>query len=218
MNESSSSEHSESSQHSDRISDSISLLIGPSKDGDPQARAELLVQMQQYLELMAARQMDPALQQKLGPSDVVQQTMTRVIENFDGFRGDTAGEFRAWLKTIVANEVNSYRRAFRTRRRDIALEQSLTPGNSGQANPDAPRDRGPSPSSEAMTAERIDHFYEILDQLPENYAQVIRYRSLERLSFNEIAEKMDRSYDAVTKLWYRAVLQLESKLKEHGEF
>ena len=47
-----------------------------------------------------------------------------------------------------------------------------------------------------------------LEQLPEHYQQVIRWRSWERLSFEEIARRTGRSAEAARKLWTRAVDEL----------
>ena len=85
--------------------DSISRLIPPSKEGDQEARQALLAQIQDYVNLMAARHMDRSLNPKAGPSDIVQQSLTQVVQNFDQFRGQTGAEFRGWLKTIVVNEM-----------------------------------------------------------------------------------------------------------------
>jgi len=84
----------ESNQEPNLDFESISILITPSKEGDLEAREQLLLQMQDYVDLMAARHMDKSLQNKVGPSDIVQQTLTQVVENFDQFRGNTAAEFR----------------------------------------------------------------------------------------------------------------------------
>ena len=198
--------------------ESISSLIPKSKEGNEVAREQLLAQIQDYLDLMAARHMDKSLQPKIGRSDIVQQTLTQVIENFDQFRGGTAAEFRGWLKTIVVNEMGKMRRNFRAGKRDIGRELQLEGQASASGTRPTPADVNPTPSTEAMAAEQIDNFYAILQQLPEDYAQVIRLRSLERLPFKEIADKMQRSHDAITKLWYRAVLKFEEKLKESGDF
>ncbi len=198
--------------------ESISLLIPKTRQGDSAAREELLRQIQDYLDLMAARYMDHSLRPKAGASDVVQQTLTQVVEHFDDFQGATAAEFRGWLKTIVINEMRRMQRTFRAGKRDIARERGLQNNRSSIGDFLSPEDSNPTPSSEAMAAEQIEHFYLILGQLPPDYAEVIRLRSIERLPFQEIAQQMDRSHDSVTKLWYRAVLKFEEMLRDSGEF
>lgn len=201
--------------------DSISRLIPPSKEGDQDARQQLLSQIQDYVNLMAARHMDKSLQPKAGPSDIVQQSLTQVVQNFDQFRGQTAAEFRGWLKTIVINEMGKMRRNFRAEKRNIARERPMAERqaeDSVNQTKHSPADKNPTPSSEAIVAEQIESFYEIMGQLPPDYAEVIRLRSIERMSFKEVAESMGRTHDSVTKLWYRAILKFEELLKDNDNF
>lgn len=202
--------------------DSISQLIPPSREGDPDARQQLLSQIQDYVNLMAARHMDKSLQRKIGPSDIVQQSLTQVVQNFDQFRGQTAAEFRGWLKAIVINEMGKIRRNFHAKKRDVARERPMIdqPSTAGSENRVriTPADTNPTPASEAIAAEQIEYFYEIMGQLPTDYAEVIRLRSIERLAFKEIGEQMGRSHDSVTKLWYRAILKFEELLKDNDNF
>src|SRR5215475_9543902 len=82
-----------------------------------------------YLRIVARLRLSPELRLLLDSSDVVQQTMLKAWENRDQFHGGTSGQYRAWLRRILANEV--YDRA----RRDgligadpahkISLENSL---------------------------------------------------------------------------------------------
>jgi RNA polymerase sigma-70 factor (ECF subfamily) len=196
---------------------SISILIPKSKEGDQAAREELLLQVQEYLEMTAKRHLDPALKQKVGTSDIVQQSFIRVIEKFKSFRGESSPEFRAWLRTIVVNEINNIRRSYRTHKRDIGREQSFRGKESGVAD-FQPTDHNLTPSSEAISAERLEKFHEVLAQLSPHHAEVIKLRNLERLPFAEIGEKMGRSEEAVSKLWYRAILKFEENLRKRGDF
>jgi RNA polymerase sigma-70 factor (ECF subfamily) len=198
--------------------ESVSMLIPKSIEGDQAARNQLLDQVRSYLDLMAARHLDKSLQQKVGPSDVVQQTLTQVIENFDQFQGETAAEFHGWLKAIVVNEIRKMRRTYRAAKRDIGRERQLDSPSESVRGPAPPADLNMTPSSEAIAAEQLGKFHEILAKLPEDYATVIRLRSIEQLPFKQIADQMDRSHDSVTKLWYRAVVQFEELLRESGNF
>ena len=73
-----------------------------------------------------------------------------------------------------------------------------------------------TPATHAIRREQLDALYTALDQLPEDYRKVIQLRSFERLSFPEVAEKMNRSVHSVTKLWYRGFTQLQ-KLMESAD-
>ena len=62
-----------------------------------------------------------------------------------------------------------------------------------------------SPSAPVHAEERAIALANQLAVLPENYREVIVLRNLRGLSFDEIAEKMDRSPGAVRMLWLRAI-------------
>lgn len=189
---------------------SISLLIPRSKKGDSSAREQLLRQIQGYLETVARQKMDGALLQKIGESDIVQLSFLRVIENFEDFRGGTAAEFHGWLKTIVTNEIRNTRRTFHAQKRDVKREKSVA---------DHPQtDACLTPSSEAIRTERAELFHQILNMLSDEHAKVIRLRNIQQLSFRDIGLQMDRSEDAVTKLWQRAMLKFEERLSANENF
>ena len=197
--------------------ESISMLIPPSKEGDSDARNQLLGELQEYLLRVAKRHMDPTLTHKAGASDIVQLSLIQIIENFDKFRGSSSAELRGWINTIVANEMNGLRRKFRTAKRDFTQEKHIEPRSSTSPG-NVPPDAHLTPSSAAMHEERRAKFHETLDQLSEEHAQVIRLRNIERLPFKEIGEIMDRSENAVSKLWYRAILQFEERLRGQSVF
>src|SRR5690348_12739705 len=93
--------------------------------GEDQSRGELLERCREYLCLLARFRLSPRLQAKLDPSDVVQQTLLKAHENMDQFRGRTPGEFMAWLRKILANQLAEVARRFGAEARDLAREHVL---------------------------------------------------------------------------------------------
>lgn len=197
--------------------ESLSVLIPKTKQGDDRAREELFFQIQTYMQLMAAKHFDQTLQQKVGASDIVQQTMAQVVEHFADFRGETGAEFRGWLKTIALNEMNRIRRTYRTAKRDVTRETNVEERSNTNTTP-ASKPPARTPQSEVIASEDVEKFYQALRNLPEHYAQIIQLRSIDQLPFDEIAKRLGKSVDSVTKLWYRAVLKFEQKLRETGNF
>jgi RNA polymerase sigma-70 factor (ECF subfamily) len=55
-----------------------------------------------------------------------------------------------------------------------------------------------------------------LEQLPEDYRQVILLRHIEQLPHSEIARRMNRSEGAVRMLWVRALAQLRNTVDPTG--
>ncbi len=203
--------------HPDVDLDTVSLLVPRAKDGSSEAREQLLEHIQGYMSLMAKQNSPTNLQGKFGTSDIVQQSLAQVIRGFDGFRGSSKGEFYAWLKTIVANEAKKLQRDFHRDKRDVKRERQLANDVSGSGIGFVPTDMQPTPRANAIAAEQIQQLHGALQRLPNDYAQVIRLRSLERLSFKDVAQQMNRSFDSVTKLWYRAILKLQQELESDNE-
>lgn len=188
---------------------SISALFG--RIEEPSVRESLLEMMQSYLTQVANHNVEPSLKQKVGTSDIVQQSSLRVIEHFDQFQGNTTQQFKAWLKKIVVNETHKARRLYFADKRDVRREKSWDGGMNDDGTT-GPADDQSTPSSEAIIKERIEIFHHVLQQLSPEDSAVIRLRSIEGLSFKEVGAQMNRSEDNVSKLWCRAVLRFGQKL------
>ena len=65
-----------------------------------------------------------------------------------------------------------------------------------------------SPSQQAERREQGVLLADALEQLPEDYRQVLILRHLEGLAFPEVARRMGRSVDSVEKLWMRGLARL----------
>lgn len=189
--------------------DSVSALVPRAKDGDEEAFNSLLAQLQGYLSMLTRQRLNPDVIAKEGNSDIVQMTLLQAIESFDSFHGNTAGEFNNWIKTILDNNVKQVHRKYGAEKRSLAREQPLGESVAGNL-----RDAQRTPGTLAAAKEELHAFHQLLDTLPVDYATVIRLRSLDKRSFKEVASLMDRSYDSVTKLWYRAMAALKDSLPE----
>ena len=66
-------------------------------------------------------------------------------------------------------------------------------------------DRGSSPSGPMLRRERAAALADQLACLPSSYRDVIIFRNLQGLSFDEIADRMDRKPGTVRMLWLRAI-------------
>ena len=75
--------------------------------------------------LLARLQLDPRLQGKLDPSDVVQETLLKAYQAKDRARWHNDAEKAAWLRKILVNTLTDALRKFGTAGRDLNLERSL---------------------------------------------------------------------------------------------
>jgi RNA polymerase sigma-70 factor (ECF subfamily) len=163
-----------------------------------------------YLLEIANAELGSDLQAKAGGSDLVQQTFLEAQRDFAQFHGTSEGELRAWLRRILLNNVASFQRSFRqTEKRRVGKELSL-------GDVDAEAGHWETPSRAAMARERRDAVERALSRLPEHYAEVLRLRQQEGLTFAEIGRRLERSEEAGQKLWARALEQFEKELRQLG--
>ena len=195
----------------------IASLLNAAKAGSDAARGELFEHHRSYLELLARVELGRKLKTKVDPSDLVQETFLEAHRSFEGFRGETEGEFVAWLRTILGRRVaHLVRRYLHNQGRDVRREQML---DLELAHSSRALERGlnavqPSPSQHARQREQGVLLATALAKLPEDYHEVVVLRHFEELSFLEVSERMGRSVDSVQKLWVRALGRLRQELKE----
>ena len=163
---------------------------------------------------MANQELAVEVRAKVGPSDVVQETMLLAQENFDQFAGQTDAELFGWLRRIMLNQLADEKKKYRRQKRDVAREMPMH-GDSRTGVPpmDFPGDFV-TPGTRAIAEEQTETVMRALQRLPDDSRQAIVLRSLERLSFAEVGKQLGRSEDAARKLWSRAVERLQQELEE----
>ena len=190
---------------------SMTLLIERARGGCKDSRERVFTQLQSYLETVAHSCAGGQLMRKAGVSDIVQQAFVKVVQKFEDFRGNSSAEFRGWLKTLVLNEARQLRRAWARQQRDTTREEYIDAGHQDLGGWD------PTPASQAIRKEQAVVLQSAISRLPADYQTVIRLRNFEHRSYDEIAAELGRSVEAVTKLWYRAVVKLQNDLIAEGE-
>ncbi|MCY2968959.1 MAG: sigma-70 family RNA polymerase sigma factor [Planctomycetota bacterium] len=188
--------------------ESFGRRLESARFGDGTALGRVLEDCRNYLLLTANQELDSDLQAKVAPSDVVQKTFLEACRDFDQFRGTSEREVLAWLRGILLNNLANVRRDYRdAAKRQVALER---PWNSEVTQ--IPHDV-PTPGTALVGLERRELVMNAIQQLPENYRQVLLLRQQEGLTFPEIGERLGRSSESARKIWARAVEQLKEILK-----
>jgi RNA polymerase sigma-70 factor (ECF subfamily) len=190
-------------------------LLSLARASDGFARGRLLELYRNYLTLLARLQIGRRLQGKVDPADVVQETFLKAHRDFATFRGRSEGELVGWLRQIMlASLAMLVRHYCGTQQRNVRLECELAVEADRSSRI---LDRGlvagdSSPSQRAARREQAVLLADALQQLPEDYREVIILRHMEGLTFPEVARQMGRSLDSVKKLWARGLALLRRSL------
>jgi RNA polymerase sigma-70 factor (ECF subfamily) len=191
------------------------ILLQQARSGDDAARGLLLELYRNYLRLMARSLNNGALRARIDPSDIVQETFLKAHREFDAFAGSTEPELVAWLRQILVRNVSDQARYHRRQGRDPRRQESLEAAldRSSVAVQRALAASMSSPSVRLERRERAVLLANALERLPADYRDVFILRNLEDLPFEQVAARMDRSDNAVRKLWTRAMLALRRELE-----
>ena len=190
-------------------------LIQRARDGDSSSLSGLIHGFRPYLKLLARVQRDERLKAKLDDSDLVQEVSALAVRDFPTFGGSTEAEFAAWLRTITARVAAMSIRHFTMQRRDIQLERQLQTEIDNTSRLISAKFTAPdaTPSERTLQRERAVLLAEALEELPDHYREVVILRDFEGLPIAEVAERMNRTPDAIRKISARAMLRIRRSLE-----
>jgi len=190
----------------------VGQLLVAARDGEPEAFGPLFDAFRRHLLLVAHRELPVALRGKVGPSDLVQETAVDARRGFRSFRGSTAEECFAWLRSILRNNVVDAVRRYETAQKRAASREISLATAAGRREGRSLQMPNGLPDSSAIRREDAALLSAALERLSPDHQAVLRHRYWDGLSFVDIGAKLDRSPDAVRKLWYRAVARLQEEM------
>ena len=188
----------------------VEVWIQDARNGCTIALGQLVNASQAYLRSVAIRRLPNALNSKVSPSDLVQDTALDAHRDFTNFQGERLEELLAWLRQILLHNQSSSSRHFeRTAKRGVSREISGDWAANAFASLGADAQ---TPSCEMVSRERQYEIEKVLSQLPDKMKTVIELRNKENLSFAEIGVRIQCSTNAASKLWARAIERMQQLL------
>lgn len=136
-------------------------------------------------------------------ADAVQDAFLRALRFFAGFRG---GDARVWLLAIVRNACYSRLRQGKARALDFEFDDELHSPEPEAANPELLFERSRDQSV----------LQKALEDLPEEFREIIVLRELQGMSYKEIADVADVPIGTVMSRLARARKFLQHALTERG--
>jgi RNA polymerase sigma-70 factor (ECF subfamily) len=172
-------------------------LLRRFQGGEERAWDELYRRHRDELLLSVRSGMGPRLRGAMQSEDVLQSVALEAFRGLKDFDGQRPGGLRGFLNRLVRTKLIDRARALGRRKRSggVPLGEALA---ESLAAPDAPVYDDP----------RYAALERALRELPPDLREVIRLRRFEGLSSKEAAARLDRSDDAVRKLYSRAMARL----------
>lgn len=198
------------------------LLLAQARAGMREQLGQMLQLYRNYLTILATTQIDRKLRTRVSPSDVVQEAMLMAHRDFMQYRGRTEREFLAWLRQILIHTLHRVidthiRAKKRTVRCEVSLDGIGERFDQSAANLlSALVDPGPSPSAGTRAREAVVALADQLAKLPPHYRDVLVLRNLQGLTFEEVAQRLDKTVGAVRMIWLRAMEKFKQSY-ESGE-
>jgi RNA polymerase sigma-70 factor (ECF subfamily) len=185
------------------------IWIEQASRGDLDAFNQLVLQHQD----LAYRHAYAMLNDQWLAEEAVQDSFLKAFQKLDGFRG---GSFRAWLMRILTNTVYDVLR--QSGRRPL---QPLFPENDEGEDVESPAwmaDPNVRVEEAVEWNEEMKLVYQVLDELPDIYRQIIDLVDLQEFGYEETAQILKVPVGTVKSRLARARMQMKESLRNKNRF
>jgi RNA polymerase sigma-70 factor (ECF subfamily) len=192
-------------------------LLRRAGDGDAAALGQLLDGHRKRLRRMVRLRLDPRLQSRIDPSDVLQEAFLEAAQRLAEYLRDPKMPFFLWLRFLTGQKLLALRRRhLGTKARDASREVSLYRGAMPEASSACLAaqllGRITTPLQAALRAEMKVRLQEALNSMDPLDREVLALRHFEQLSRAEIAHLLQIHDAAVSKRYIRALKRLKELL------
>ena len=189
-------------------------LLARVRAGDESAFTLLFHKYSSRLAVLIRYKLSVEMRARVEVDDILQETFLEASRSLSDFTYRTPGSFMNWLARIADHVIIDNARYQQRQKRQ---PEARVARDSDSRSPNAePRD-SVTPSQIFARKELFHHVIALLDGLPEDYRTVILLAKVEGKSTQEIAERMNRSREAVAVLLHRATQRLKELKDSAGE-
>jgi len=186
-------------------------------EGDQESWGALLEQHGGRLRRMVALRLDPRLQGRIAPSDVIQETYLEASARLAEYLREPSMPFFLWLRFLAGQKlVTLHRKHLGTRMRDAGREVSLYRGRLPEMTSAALAAQllghDTRPSEAAARAELKICLQEALNSMDPLDREVLALRHFEHLNNAEAAQVLGLGESAASKRYLRALKKLKAIL------
>jgi RNA polymerase sigma-70 factor (ECF subfamily) len=182
-------------------------LVQKLRSGDSAAMEEFYNIYRSRLYTLVLEQVD---RNQAVAEDLVQETFLAALGSLDKFRGDS--QLYTWLRSIAFHKLNDYYR------RQVKQPKAQESSPDFDAMKQLEQTGNDEPATlTVLESEEVRHsVQQALEQLPENYQEVLVLKYLEEMPVLEISQVMGRSPKSVEGLLSRARKAMRASLEENN--
>lgn len=194
-------------------SDDLLPLVHSAAAGDGTSWQKLVQLCHDRLRRMVALRIDPRLQGRVDPSDVLQDVYLNASKRIADYLAEPRLPFYLWLRCLTGDQLGRVHRFhLGTQARDVAREVPLGRMFVQEATSTALAAQlvanMPTPSEQADRAEQMALLQEALACLDPLDREVLALRHFEQLSSPEVAQVLEITPSAAAKRYFRALQRL----------
>jgi RNA polymerase sigma-70 factor, ECF subfamily len=202
-------------------SSNVEELVKQAAAGDPESWAKLVMRYRSRLRRMVRFRMDPRLQGRVDPSDVVQDVCLEAWQHLGSYAEQPGTPFFVWLRSVAGHTLGDLHRfhlgaRMRDARREVSLYQAPVPGATSAALAAQLMGNLTRPSEAAVRAERKIQLQAALNAMDPIDREVLALRHFEQLSVTEAAMVLGIKEKAAGMRYVRALRRLKEILTSVG--
>jgi RNA polymerase sigma-70 factor (ECF subfamily) len=186
-------------------------LVALAKEGDNSALEQLCRVYGERVRRIVRLRMGKEIRPRLDSMDVVQDALVFALGGLKDFTYKNEGDFLRWLARIAQNalrdNLDRLHAAKRDIRREVRLESYEPTTGRGFVGTPGPIE-ATTPSAIVSKREDLDKLERAIDELKPEYREVVVLTKIEGLSYQEIADRVGKTPDAVRMLVPSAMAEL----------
>ncbi|GGF18935.1 RNA polymerase sigma factor [Echinicola rosea] len=180
---------------SDKALEDFDLIDQAVEQKDQQAYATLMKRYKKavyFMILKMIRDADDA-------EDLTMEAFAKAFRNLHKFKKDYT--FSTWLFRIATNNTIDFIR--KKKLKTMSLNNTLTDDGGNSVNIDVEDDDN-NPQDEFIKSQRIEMVRIFVDKLPAKYRKLVKLRYFDELSYDEIAQELDKPLGTVKAQLHRS--------------
>jgi RNA polymerase sigma-70 factor (ECF subfamily) len=202
---------------SNATTEELNGLLQRAAGGDQVSWAQIVALHHDRLRRMVALRLDPRLQGRIDPSDVLQETYLEAAQGLAEHLRSSDIPFYLWLRLLAGSRLARAHRAHlgtskRAAGREVPIDTAL-PEASSVVLADCLVSAGDRPSEATIRAEERAGMQQALERLDAADREVLALRHYEQMTTAEIGQVLDISAAAASKRYLRALERLREILQ-----